>query len=719
MTDSKNDNEEKKSAGESDDETSKSRIMSRFSRRTLLIGGLVFGNLFVVGMLAAYVMLRPAQVTVVEAPKTEPIDPLQTISRGDALLLGGRTQEAIELYKTSAKVSSPHTSAVAYRLGISGEIVGDLAEALRYYQIANNQDLSETSIAAQLGEARVYYQQNDFQSATRILTPLAGLSALPVLSNTRLGAEVSFMRSLTYSARSQSQLPTSLMDPRHLFRENLDLFAANALQLVPIEGNPLSMRVPIGDDTRVGIKILGQASTPSTTLASCGFQGQQAAVLLELIARETGWKIKVSAAANDVLTAARVEVQLRDKTIGEILTVMLESPGLFWAFQEDTLLVDQIEQFPPELVADRYRTHANSLLLDALAEAPSHSLAPQAYLALGNLAVMNQRPEQAVVFYKDVRQRYPKNPVAQRASLNLAKTLLAQSKRQQAEETLYDIIDSRAGSQVIPLAFLLLGDLHLAAEDLEKAKQELSRGLALATQAEIRAAAAMTLAAVYLMQRTDSASSTANAVLMENRDILRDERWAEAVVFLSALTRYRVALRPADVRRTGRELINAATKVDPGSFFGGYGYLLVGDAFSELSLASEATRLYAEGAKQRVPEPVRDILLYRLGTEQRQQNDLTAAKRTFEKLVKKPKSGLAPKAAIDLADLFLQDGQLQDCVDHCRDSLAKSYTEQQNIALLRVLGHAYQELGQHEQASLCFAGFLPSPSPLQTAELSR
>lgn len=694
-------------------------VMLRLSRKTLLLAGLVCANVAVITVLAFLFLGRSSpnkeETTTVE---TKAVDPLRTTARADALLLSGRTKAAVELYRLAAKPASPHATAIAYRIALGMELQGELKDALQYYEIANSQDLSEISLAAQLGEARVYYKLKKFEAANRTLSPLAAVSALPVLAKTKIGAEVHFLRALARSAEHQAALPSSMLQARYLFPETIELSVATALQFVPLEGNQLGMPIPIGDDTRMGIKIFGSPREPETTLGSCGLQNQPASVLLELLARETGWKFAISPKANEVLSAKRMEVQIQDKTISELLAMVLEPLGLFWDFQGDTLIIDRTDAFSHEVVAERRRNHSATLLLNSLAEAPSHELAPQVYLALGNLAAMNQRYERAATFYQDLKQRYPKHPITQRANMNFAKTLLAQSQREQAEEILYEVVDSRRSIDLAPLAFLMLGDSRLAAEDLEKAKRHLSRSLALATEPEVTATAAMMLAAVYLMQRNESSSSTANAVLMDHREVLRDPRWSESVVFLSALTRYRVAISPGDVRRRGRELVAAAAKVDPGSFFGGYGYLLVGDAFSELSLISEATRLYDAGLKQDLPGPIRDMLLYRLATEYRNQNQFELAQEKLEELASRASSGLAPIATVDLAEMMLRQGDLQECIGHCRIALLQDQPEAQQMKLLRTLGRAYQELGNFEQASLCFGGFLPA-STIQTAELSR
>jgi tetratricopeptide (TPR) repeat protein len=258
-----------------------------------------------------------------------------------------------------------------------------------------------------------------------------------------------------------------------------------------------------------------------------------------------------------------------------------------------------------------------------------------------------------------------------------------------------------------------LGRLNLEQGELKRAKGELSRSHGLATVPEVAATASLTLASVYLLNRDDpGAAGSANTVLMERRELLQAAPFRTQAAFLTALTRFRAAVGPMSVRRAGRELVAASAKVDARSFFGDYGYLLVGEAFADLNLAEETVRLYQEGLSQPVSPTVRDELTFRLAMQYRQQGEYELAKESLLELSSSPSKSWAPKAAIELADLLLRSGELPECVQHCRWALGQQHQESDNIELLRRLGRVYEELGDHERASICFAGFLPTDDPI-------
>jgi len=678
------------------------------------IAAVVVANVVVLGALVSWILMRPGNAPTSEDDSTPAVlDPLRVTVRADTLLLSDRPDEAIEQYVQVLQGSS--TPAIAYRLAVGNEAKGDLSESLRYYELANQHDFSETSIAAQIGEARIYQKMQKFEAALSSLAPLSSVSALPVLSSTSMGPQVRYMMAFGLSAKAQANQSASVTEFQHIFRETIELSTEEALKLVPLEGNQLAMPTPIGDDTRIGIKIYGEPREPNTTLMSCGIKNQPAVVVLELIARETGWQVSLSPIANEVLSAKRIEIQMRDVTAGEMLSTVLEPQGLFWTYQGDTLIIDRVEQFPAEVVESVRQRRATTLLLGAIADAPSHKLAPYAYVALGNLATIRDRWDEAATYYKDTRQRYPRHAATQLANMNLAKISLVSGHREQAEEMLFEVVNSRNAKTLAPLAFLFLGQLYLETEKTEKAKRELSRCLGVANEAEVASAAAITLASVYLLSRDDSSARIANSILMEHRESLRDPRWADTAIFLSALTRFRVAVDRDDVRRRGRELLASAVKVKPETFFGFQGYLLVGDAFSELSIGEEATRTYLEGLERQVSNSMRDILMYRLASEYRNQNNVALAKATLSELFAAEESGLASIAAIDLATMLFREGAIEPCIEHCRVALARELPDEMIGKLLKTLGQAYEEQGNHAQASLCFAGFLPNSTASQTA----
>lgn len=679
----------------------------RFRWQYLLLFGLNAGAFFVVAMLVLMHRSGGGPDSNVTATDPTPVDLMSTVAKGDELLLEGKPRVAIEKYALAVK-SSELSSPLLYRMGVAAEHLGDFATALKYFRQADRRNIDETSFATQLGQARIHFRQGNITQSTKLLSSMAALSATPVYSETPVGAEVDYLMALGRTLDLLERLPKSQFALEHVFGANLPFHVDELISLVPREGNQADLQRPLGDDAQMGVQIHGVPREPSTTLMSAGFRNQPISVLLESLAAATGWKISLTDVAAQLVSAKRVEVYVRDKTVAELLSLVLEPQRLHWRLEGDTLLVDRFSMFSAAEATARQHARANALLLAALSENPDHPLAPHAYLALGNLAALEERNERAATFYREVGERYPQHRIAQTAMFNLAKMYHVNGELPEAVEAYYGVVDRRLGSELEPLAHLFLGRIHFDQGRLRKAKTDLSRSLGLTSQPAVAAIASMTLASAYLVEREPGDAGSANAVLMEAREALQAEQFRAAAIFLSTVTLYRAAFTADEVKRRGRELLGAAMKVDPASFFGDFGYLLVGDAFADLNVSKETVRCYQQGLDRPLAPSMRHRLLFSLAKEYRKQNADEETEAALRRLIAVDDRSWSAKGAIELADLLLELGNNDACRQLCRESLEKGYAESDNIELLRILGRVYEELGDHARAGLCFAGFLPS-----------
>ena len=62
---------------------------------------------------------------------------------------------------------------------------------------------------------------------------------------------------------------------------------------------------------------------------------------------------------------------------------------------------------------------------------------------------------------------------------------------------------------------------------------------------------------------------------------------------------------------------------------------------------------------------------------------------------------------IRLAEIALQEERAQDCLDWCR-KLLKQQHQADVPAVLKLMGQAFEQLGNHRQAARCYAGQLPA-----------
>lgn len=673
-----------------------------------ILGGLSF---VLIGGLTGAVITWMGGDTADKLPAETPMSALEALTRGEELQTSGHPDRAMELYQAAMKKADAAPTSLSYRMGVCAEQLRDPAMALNWYQRAIDHPSEEIAAASRLALAKLLFLRGELDSSSHMLAALAAISAKPILASTRIGAEVHYVLALVESARAMQSEPSDPLALDHVFPPTIPFHLDDALRHVPREGNQLQLQHRVDGEMEFGVRVHGPANHPRTTLLSAHVANQPIAVLLDLLIAETKWKVAPSHVAREIASAKRTDVQVRDKTAAELLTLILEPQRLVWRFEDQMLVISTRDEDKTTDQQQSARQRATTLLLASLADSPDHRLAPQAYLALGNLASLESRPEHAATHYRETTERFRRTAAAQKALFNLAKDQYRNGRTELAKEGFYGVVDHRRGSQLEPLAYLYLGRLFFDKGDLTQAKRVLSRSLALATNPDYRATASITLAAAHLVEGGPSASSTANSVLFDHRDAVRGERFRNEVIFLSALTRYRTALRSEDIKNRGRELLAAAMRVDPKHFFGDFGYLLIGDAFADIQLTNDAVELYQAGVRLPLAESMRHRLLFQLATEYRRQHETPKAIELLRELAQSEAPQWAPRAAIELAVLYYQSNAFEACIDHCRTALEQGFGEEENATLLRQLGRVYEEVGNHELAGYCFAGFLPTTSP--------
>ena len=707
-----------------DNKESQEEVPSR-KRRLGLIALIATTNFLLAAVVAITLLAwwKPGPEKEPDPPPVHPMDVARTIAGGDSVLLAGRTKDAVVVYESALRASDATDDtrqSIAFRIGLCAELENQLDQAFRYYQGANRGDFGEASLASEINSARILFRQGHLQNAHGRLAKLAAIESLPVSKQTRLGDRVRYALALVVAAEALQHLPTSPAAIEHLFPHRIEHSISEILAMAPVEGSQAPSQGPGGNGLRTGLKISSLGRNPYETLVSCHLADSTSKSLLNELARLSGWKIVISPEADEVMSVKTITIQINDKTAAEVLSLSLSPQQLFWAFDEDTLIVDRLENFNKDLVLTLRIRRAASLLNDALALAPNDKLAPQALLALGNLAAADNRTERAETYYRSLLQRHSRHPTAAAAKFNLAKHNYQQKRFEVAFQQFQEVSDVGARGDVVALAFLYLGRMQLEMGKSGQAKRNLSRSAALTTDADIVANAISSLAASYLMRPEDAAFEAANSVMLEHRDILRAPSWFNLTAFLSSLSRYRAALTKLEKKRRAQELLAASVKVNPQSFFGDFGFFLVGDAFSELNVTSQALRVYRDGLDRTRGRPTYNRLLHRVALAHRKNGEPHHAMEALEELIALQDSPWSDRASVELAEILMERLEYERCVTHCSGVIQQSQSQESQRQLLSLLGRAYEELGDHEQAALCFAGFLPvSMADQETQEVKR
>ena len=562
----------------------------------------------------------------------------------------GKSLEASHAYQAAIAASSPAPQLV-YRLGLCAERLGKIEKAQDYYETLVRPEPTVMSFAGTLGQARLYYLERKLDSCLEKLSEMSLVSGLDIYTETQIGSDVDFFAALTQSELATSGLTHNPLDAGHVFTANVEFRPEHLLRLAQIEVTLPDMSV---NGMTPAITVHGKVGGPSTTLVSTNFSNQPLALIVETLGQEIGWEVRLSTVAREILLVKRDDVIITDRTASELLSLLLERHGLSWSFNENVISITQQTALETPEMNSRRRIRSIELLQRALAETPDHSMAPFAYLALGNLAAINGRNQSAEAYFGQLVERFPRHSASQIATFNLAKVKYANGRTLQAMESFYEVVNLRYGTRLDTLSYLFLGKLHLELANAKAAKTELSRCISMADTSEITATATLTLAAAYLLKDDASSAMSANAVLMENRDALKLKPHKAPAAFLSSLTLFRTTSGETERQRRGQELLAATLQVEPSDFFGTFGYLLMGQAFTDVGLVEETIRLYREGLNTSVSETTRNELLFRLAGEYEKQGQMSLARDCLQELT--TTAAWASKAAISLAELLKGTG---------------------------------------------------------------
>ena len=349
----------------------------------------------------------------------------------------------------------------------------------------------------------------------------------------------------------------------------------------------------------------------------------------------------------------------------------------------------------------RDRRAAARLVTHAILQYADAKLSPIGYLALGNLTMLDDRPEEAAAYYQQLLRQFPRASIKIEAWFNLAKAQLAAGQRDQALDAFHHVVDAGSGHPVEPVAYLYIGRLVLEAGDARRASTAFMRASVLARGRDIRGISALGLSAAFLLSGNPAG---ADLVLRERRSDLERTRFHNVAAYLGAAARHRAAQQDGLRAREARNLLAALADVTPDQFFGSHGWRLLSSSFDEIGLDDRAAELRVAALAQ----PVRPAYYNEMAIAQA--GWLMSGGRASEgtdllkQLAESEDPAWAGRARVRLFEAYVLSGELQLAVQHCRERLAVCEAEAEKRELLRVMGSAYQRSGDPAAAAVCFAG---------------
>jgi tetratricopeptide (TPR) repeat protein len=474
--------------------------------------------------------------------------------------------------------------AFRYRLALCLEGLGRWDQALTVYRtLASHTPSARASAVALLGQARVWLRMRRPAEAKALLCDLLRRSALPALHGQPFLIDARYLLAL---ASALDVLPNEPPGPfrddpvsplttdwalDHALDWDRGTSASIAAGAEPLAGEIIAVKP--GDVPHVRIRV----------------QHMPVAGLLDRLAEQAHWRIDWSARARQQVEDRGGAVALEGESLPDTLRLLIEPLGLVWKLEGDKLTFSSEEEAPAERLHALRVDEARRGLREAVRAHPRHPLTPAAYLELGSLEAAAGRPEDALAWYARLLREWPRVPLAIEAHYNTGLLLVRQGDRPAARQAFFRVIDRAPAHELAPLAYWRVGRLYLEEGDPAKALSPLRRAVRGGPGSAAHAAAALTIAAAYLL--TDNPRAT-NAILLEHRELVARDNYQPAAAFLDTLARFRALTDRLHRQREANDLLAALLAVHDDMLLGPAGLALMGHAYRDLGMPDEMVRMY-------------------------------------------------------------------------------------------------------------------------------
>jgi tetratricopeptide (TPR) repeat protein len=434
-------------------------------------------------------------------------------------------------------------------------------------------------------------------------------------------------------------------------------------------------------------------------------------VLGELLGRPIHWSQPVERH----LSGRHTRIDVSDIDVSLVLDALLTPIGLTWSATEDQIEVLPSAARSAEEVALDRRERAERALQWALARAAVHPWAATSYNSLALLQAGRGALDEALQLYAQSRE-LTQGRHSVEADLNEGKLALQLRDRRRAMQSFYRCVDSVDAHPLKLVAYGYLGRLQLEDGASHEAISALQRAVALAEKTEHLPLLTLQLAAALLL---DDNPGGANSLLVGRRELFTSSELAGPAAFIAAYARYRAATVAELREREATNVIQTLAQVDPARLFGGHWWILAAEAYRTLGMTPDAERIAEACLQATSPFPRRDQMMRTLLPTQLTRAATSSLPDSASALLSDTQRGLGPEARLQAAQAEYRRGLDAAALERAQALVADAAAPQTvRAAALRLLGHIYQQRGNHAAAIQCFSGVLPGtalpPVPLES-----
>jgi len=148
--------------------------------------------------------------------------------------------------------------------------------------------------------------------------------------------------------------------------------------------------------------------------------------------------------------------------------------------------------------------------------------------------------------------------------------------------------------------------------------------------------------------------------------------------------------------------------IKSGSALSPCGVLLVGRAYAGLGLNEQMAETFEQALRCGVPKPIAHEISFELAEFALMSGKGEKAAKHFTAVFERATPARSRRAGMRLAEIALADKRIDECLSTCRRLLTNA-DKSETSAILRLMGQAFEQAGEHKRAAQCFAGKPPAP----------
>lgn len=640
------------------------------------------------------------------------------IEKGDDFLLGGNYDGAYRAYvKSTNQKKGVASSSLLIRMALASEQFGNLDQAALLYQntIKHSRGRDDLRLLALSGLSRVWIDQGRHDQSLELLAELDLLYG----SLEQAPAEIRYQILYQLSEAAQRQY-LKLTEPNNELVADIEFqWCEPELEtILDIANQKTSSAPPELANPTFTLKILQR---PSDDVNQIAISSQTPIIpireLLQVISDKTsesaaGLVFDISSSAHAAIMSRTAKLNLQGQLLSNVLDSIANPSGLVWQQDGTTIMLRHHSESPQLTTVFRKQRAIRSLRRLGLTLPPS-ARRRSSNLHQGNIAMIAGDLETASTRYLELKTAGATGELAAKLNYNMAILDRLNNQPDASVQRLYFAVDQSLDHEIQAKSYSRIAKMHLENGDTEGAIYAASRGLTLATTPRMRETTALIMSRAYLLRNEPFA---ANKVLFDNEAQIETPTSRHLAAAYGAYARY-LGLPISDgIRNERTRLIIALSAVDSNDTENFLDALLIARAHFAAGFSSRAMQLAEQAMNGATSAYWKRQAAYDLATLRYNAGDLEEALTAFAVIFEQNPieasdvvDTLGIKAQLKCAAISLTLKRPEDCLDHCQQIWAKSkgLTEAQKAETLTLMGTAYQRLGRHRTAAVCFSGMVP------------